>query len=106
MTRRSSIWPVDCGPAPSCNSCCENRLRLVDLWARQPAIADESIRSPIVVTGLGRSGTTLLHELLACDPDNRPPKLWELVDSVPPPTPAESLDPNTPRADGRTTRSR
>ena len=40
-------------------------------------------RAPIVVTGLGRSGTTLLHELLACDPDNRPPLLWELLHSVP-----------------------
>ncbi len=30
------------------------------------------MQSPIIVTGLGRSGTTLLHELLACDPDNRP----------------------------------
>ncbi len=38
---------------------------------------------PIIVTGLGRSGTTLLHELLACDPDNRAPLLWELVDTVP-----------------------
>ena len=35
------------------------------------------------MTGLGRSGTTLLHELLACDPDNRPPLLWELLHTVP-----------------------
>jgi len=41
------------------------------------------VRAPIVVTGLGRSGTTLLHELLACDPDNRPPLLWELLHTVP-----------------------
>jgi hypothetical protein len=61
----------------------QNRLRLVDVWRREPAIAAERIHSPIVVTGLGRSGTTLLHELLACDPDNRPPLLWELLHSVP-----------------------
>jgi hypothetical protein len=60
----------------------QNRLRLVDLWRREPAIADEEIRAPVVVTGLGRSGTTLLHELLACDPDNRAPLLWELFDTV------------------------
>ena len=41
------------------------------------------MHAPIVVTGLGRSGTTLLHELLACDPDNRPPLLWELLHTVP-----------------------
>ena len=51
----------------------QNRLRLVDLWKREPEIDDETVRGPIIVTGLGRSGTTLLHELLACDPDNRPP---------------------------------
>ena len=61
----------------------ENRLRLVDLWRREPAIEDEVVSSPIIVTGLGRSGTTLLHELLACDPANRPPLLWELVHTVP-----------------------
>ena len=61
----------------------QNRLRLVDLWKKEPAIHHEIVRSPIVVTGLGRSGTTLLHELLACDPDNRPALLWELVHTVP-----------------------
>jgi hypothetical protein len=61
----------------------QNRLRLIDLWRKEPTIEDEVVRSPIVVTGLGRSGTTLLHELLACDRDNRPPLLWELVHTVP-----------------------
>jgi Sulfotransferase family len=61
----------------------QNRMRLVDLWREVPAIDDEVVRGPIVVTGLGRSGTTLLHELLACDPANRPPLLWELVHTVP-----------------------
>ena len=76
----------------------QNRLRLVDLWAREPAIADEQIRGPIIVTGLGRSGTTLLHELLGCDPQNRAPRLWELVDTVPPTSPAERADDHNPRA--------
>ena len=61
----------------------QNRLRLVDLWKREPMIDAEVVRAPIVVTGLGRSGTTLLHELLACDPANRPALLWELLHTVP-----------------------
>jgi Sulfotransferase family len=61
----------------------QNRLRLIDLWKKEPAIDEEVVRGPIVVTGLGRSGTTLLHELLACDEANRPPLLWELVHTVP-----------------------
>src|SRR5262245_43108406 len=74
----------------------ENRLRLVDLWRVEPGIDDEVVRAPIIVTGLGRSGTTLLHELLACDPDNRPPLLWELLHTVPPPAVASQTD--EPRA--------
>ncbi|HXX91195.1 MAG TPA: sulfotransferase [Acidimicrobiales bacterium] len=61
----------------------QNRLRLVDLWAAEPAIGREVVAGPIIVTGLGRSGTTFLHELLSCDPANRPPLLWELVHTVP-----------------------
>jgi hypothetical protein len=61
----------------------QNRLRMVELWKREPGVLREPLHGPIVVTGLGRSGTTLLHELLACDPDNRPPLLWELLHSVP-----------------------
>jgi hypothetical protein len=61
----------------------QNRLRMVDLWKKEPAVLRAPVEAPIVVTGLGRSGTTLLHELLACDPDNRPPLLWELLHSVP-----------------------
>ena len=78
----------------------QNRLRLVDLWDREPAIADEAIRAPVFITGLGRSGTTLLHELLACDPDNRVPLLWELLHTVPPPDRAnDKTDPRAARAD-------
>jgi len=62
----------------------QNRLRLVRVWQKEAAISQEAITGPIVVTGLGRSGTTFLHELLACDPDNRPPLLWELLHSIPP----------------------
>jgi hypothetical protein len=61
----------------------QNRLRMVDLWNREPAVLRQPVHAPIIVTGLGRSGTTLLHELLACDPDNRPPLLWELLHTVP-----------------------
>jgi Sulfotransferase family len=61
----------------------QNRLRMVDLWRRVPAVLQQPVAAPIVVTGLGRSGTTFLHELLACDPENRPPLLWELLHTVP-----------------------
>jgi Sulfotransferase family len=63
----------------------QNRLRMEDLRRREPAIARERVEAPLVVTGLGRAGTTFLHELLAQDPANRVPMLWETMYSVPAP---------------------
>lgn len=63
----------------------QNRLRIEAWWAAHPELAGERIVAPIVVTGLGRSGTTLLHELLAQDPASRVPMQWEVMYSVPPP---------------------
>jgi len=62
-----------------------NRLRIEHYIARHPEVEEEVIDAPLVVTGLGRAGTTFLHELLAQDPDNRVPMLWEMMYSVPPP---------------------
>ena len=61
----------------------ENRLRLIELWKARPDIPAAPVEAPIIVTGLGRSGTTFLHELLGADPDNRAPLLWELLHTVP-----------------------
>jgi hypothetical protein len=55
----------------------ENRLRLVAARAKTPAIAAEEITSPIFIVGLPRSGTSILHELLAQDPRLRAPLSWE-----------------------------
>lgn len=62
-----------------------NRLRLQNDRDRNPAIAREVIRRPIIILGLPRSGTTQLHTLLAQDPLNRTPKLWEMTLPSPPP---------------------
>jgi len=78
----------------------QNRLR-VEAWIRaHPALLDERIEAPLFVTGLGRSGTTLLHELLMQDPANRVPLLWETFFSVPPPeAAAHASDPRAAAAD-------
>jgi hypothetical protein len=64
----------------------QNRLQIEDTLKKNPQILDESITNPIFVCGLGRSGTTVLHELLSEDPAHRVPQLWEMWHSVPPPT--------------------
>ena len=45
-----------------------NRLRAEDHFQRHPEILDEEIRRPIVIVGLPRTGTTLLHRTIAADP--------------------------------------
>jgi len=58
----------------------ETRLRLAEIWGRNPAArADSSIRRPVFITGMPRSGSTFLHELLAQDPEHRAPRVWEVM---------------------------
>jgi hypothetical protein len=48
-----------------------SRLLLAQRRRAVPAIAQEKIEKPIVIAGPGRSGTTILHELLWLDPEAR-----------------------------------
>jgi len=59
------------------------RLRLEALWKRRPEILALPIESPWFVVGLPRSGTTLLHRLLAQDPALRSAPFWELLNPLP-----------------------
>lgn len=60
-----------------------NRLLLQDLLAQHPEIHDIDVRSPIIIAGLPRSGTTNLHNLLAADPALRSLPYWEALEPVP-----------------------
>src|SRR5262245_26616320 len=66
-------------------NCLANRLRLERDRGRHPEIGTQEIRRPLVITGLPRSGSTLLHALLAQDPANRVPQTWEMMTPSPPP---------------------
>ena len=58
----------------------ETRLRLTELWrGRERDVFSTPIRRPIFITGMPRSGSTFLHELLAEDPGNRAPRVWEVM---------------------------
>ncbi len=63
----------------------ENRLHMVATRKRHPVIGDGKIEAPFVIVGLPRTGTTILHELLAQDPANRVPMSWEVMFVHPPP---------------------
>lgn len=62
-----------------------NRLRIEDALRRHPEITAARVPSPIVIVGLPRTGTSILHELLAQDPANRVPMTWEVAHPWPPP---------------------
>jgi len=44
------------------------RLGMAEAERLHPEILQQPVEAPIIITGLGRTGTTILHELLACDP--------------------------------------
>lgn len=62
-----------------------NRLLVVEELKKSPAILQERIETPLLVAGQGRSGTTILFELLAQDTNNRAPLGWEAASPVAPP---------------------
>jgi hypothetical protein len=77
----------------------ETRLHIEATYAAHPQIEDEVIDRPVFVTGLPRSGTSILFELLAQDPQFMAPANWEFVFPCPPPEAATyRSDPRVPRA--------
>lgn len=78
----------------------QTRLEVQATLSARPSILHETIEQPVFVTGLARTGTTFLHELLTQDSRNRVPMLWETMYPSPPPKTATfSTDPRIERAD-------
>ena len=63
----------------------ENRLRMTDARKREPSIGEEAVERPLFITGLPRTGTSILHDLLGHDPASRVPLAWEVLHPCPPP---------------------
>jgi Sulfotransferase family len=62
-----------------------NRLLLTEACKQDPETFRKPLKSPIIVPGLPRSGTTFLHRLLAMDPAHRAVPWWELARPLPDP---------------------
>lgn len=60
-----------------------NLVQVENLALAPPAELGEPMPPPVVIVGLYRSGTTLLHRLLAAHPALRAPRTWELFWPVP-----------------------
>ena len=81
-----------------CHWLLTSRLQFFQEFKRHP-IAAEKIERPLFATGEPRSGTTLLHALLAVDPGGRALRFWEVMYPAPPPGLAGPHDPRPARAD-------
>jgi hypothetical protein len=60
-----------------------NKLVAQDNIKRHPEILDIPVEAPIVVAGLARTGTTMLHRLIAQDPGMRSLASWEAINPAP-----------------------
>ena len=67
------------------------RLHITDTLKRQPEIRQVPLRRPLFIIGFPRTGSTLLHNLLAQDPAVRALCGGEMNNPCPPPTPKPSL---------------
>ncbi len=65
-----------------------NRLQIQDEIKHHPEILQEEIPRPLFIVSMGRTGTTLLQNLLSQDPVNRSLLYWEATAIVPPPEPS------------------
>jgi hypothetical protein len=62
------------------------RLKTTAYLDSHPELLSRPIVRPVFVFGLPRTGTTLLSNLLAADPQRRSPLTWEIDDPIPPAT--------------------
>lgn len=61
----------------------KHQLGLNAAVAQSPATTERAIKTPLVITGLPRTGSTLLHNLLALDEQWRVPLSWEATQPAP-----------------------
>ncbi len=61
----------------------KNRIAIEQWFAKFPEINDEQIDDPIIVVGLPRTGTTLLHRTIAADSRLLAPLWYEVRNPVP-----------------------
>jgi hypothetical protein len=54
-----------------------NRLRVAEAFRKHPEIRERRVTRPVYLTGLPRTGTSALFNLLGVDPASRPLLFWE-----------------------------
>ena len=65
----------------------KNRLGVIAWRKQHPEITTKPVTAPIFICGQPRTGTTIVYDLLAQDPDLRAPLTWEVDAPCPVPQP-------------------
>ncbi|OBJ86813.1 sulfotransferase [Mycobacterium sp. 1245852.3] len=65
----------------------KNRLGVIAWRKEHPEVSREEVKAPIFIVGQPRTGTTILYDLLAQDPELRAPLTWEVDEPCPVPQP-------------------
>lgn len=60
-----------------------NRLRFQRDVTRHPEILEEEIATPIIITGLPRTGTSKLQRMISADPGVQRLEIWKLLNPAP-----------------------
>jgi hypothetical protein len=68
------------------------RLKIEQTLAENPEIEKTSIKQPVFIIGMPRTGTTILHALMHEDAAHRSPLAWECLVPYPVPTPENFHD--------------
>ncbi|MCY4426755.1 MAG: sulfotransferase [Halieaceae bacterium] len=64
----------------------EARLQIQEAYKQYPEIDDEEVDGLFYIIGQGRSGTSLLQNIMSADPANGTTMGWEIMYPCPPPT--------------------
>lgn len=76
------------------------RLRITETYKQHPEIDEEEIKKPVMIIGQGRSGTSVLQNMLSKDPNNETITNWEVFFPCPPPEKATyHTDPRIEKTD-------
>ena len=84
------LWGKDCQLTKEGREYCQREIRnnlknLIGIHQQivdNPAIKNIKIHNPVFIVSWLRTGSTLLHNLVAVDPKNNAPYLWELLNPL------------------------
>lgn len=90
--RHTEVKPPSFGKHEEYTMRVMRKVLFLDFIDQHPDVRNVPVESPIVITGLYRTGTTMLFNLMGLCEGVRVPKLWEIYSPTPPPTEDTYLD--------------